>query len=190
MTLTEVATRLNSRHPTGNSLPAIFLMTDADRLPDPRPAVAALPRGAGVILRHYNDPNRPDLALELASLCRHRGLHLLIAGDGRMAIRVAAHGVHFPEWLITAAAHSRRSLISAVHNGAGAAILGPVLSTESHPGSKPLGVVRFAALVMAAQRAQCGYPVYALGGMNSETARRISNSRAVGIAGISGFAYT
>ena len=203
MTLTEVATRLNSRHPMGNSLPAILLMTDADRLPDPLPAVAALPRGAGVILRHYADPNRPDLAQELASLCRHRGLFLLIAGDGRMAMRVGAHGVHFPEWrvaesrqwrqrcphwLITAAAHSHRSLVSAVRNGASAAILGPVLSTGSHPGSKPLGVVRFAALVVAAQRAQCGYPVYALGGLNFETARRVSNSGAVGIAGISGIA--
>jgi thiamine-phosphate pyrophosphorylase len=203
MTLTELATRLNSRHPMGKSLPAVLLMTDEVRLPDPLPAVAALPRGAGVILRHYNDPNRPDLARELASLCRHHGLYLLIAGDGGMAMRVTAHGVHFPEWraaesrqwrqrcphwLITAAAHSYRSLISAVHNGSDAAILGPVFSTESHPGSKPLGVVRFAALIAAAQRTRCGYPVYALGGMNSKTARRISNSGAVGIVGISGVA--
>ena len=204
MTLTELATRLNSRHSMGNTLPAVILMTDEVRLPDPCPAVAALPRGAGVILRHYNDPNRPYLARELASLCRHRGLCLLIAGDGRLAIRVAAQGVHFPEkrssesrqwrqrcphWLITAAAHSHSSLISAINGGSDAALLGPVFSTQSHPGSKPLGVVRFAALVGAAQRIRHGYPVYALGGMNSESVRRISNSRAVGIAGISGVAH-
>ena len=205
MTLTELATRLNSRHPMRKTLPAVLLMTDEVRLPDPLPAAAALPRGAGVILRHYNDPNRPHLARELASMCRRQGLYLLIAGDGRMAMRVAAHGVHFPEkraaesrqwrqrcphWLITSAAHSHRSLISALHNGSDAAILGPVFSTASHPGSKPLGVVRFAALVAAAQRAQSGYPVYALGGMNPQTTRRISDTGAVGIAGISGVAHS
>jgi len=203
MTLTELATRLNSRHPMGNALPAILLMTDDVRLPDPLPAVAALPPGAGVILRHYRDPNRAYLAQEIAALCRHRGLLLLIGGDGHMAMRVAAHGVHFPErrspesrqwrqrcphWLITAAAHSHKSLVSAVHNGSHAALLGPVFSTESHPDSKPLGAVRFAALIKAAQRIHRGYPVYALGGVTSKTARRIANSGAVGVAGISGIA--
>ena len=93
MTLTELATRLNSRHPGGGKLPPILLLTDGVRLPDPLPAAATLPRGAGVILRHYDDPDRPALARELASLCRHRGLRLLIAGDGPLAAQAEAAGI-------------------------------------------------------------------------------------------------
>lgn len=201
MTLTELATRLNSRHPGGGKLPPILLLTDGVRLPDPLPAAATLPRGAGVILRHYDDPDRPALARELASLCRHRGLRLLIAGDGPLAMRVSAEGVHFPErrsaearrwrrdrpqWIITAAAHSRRGLVAAWRAGSDAALLGPVFATESHPDVRPLGAVRFSALNRAARRMLRDFPVYALGGLTSDTAPRLLNCGAAGLAAIAG----
>lgn len=201
MTLTELAIHLNSRHPMRGAFPAVLLLTDDVRLPDPLPTAASLPRGAGVILRHYNDPNRSYLARELAVLCRRRGLRLLIAGDGPLAMRVTAHGVHFPEarsaearrwrqqcphWIITASAHSHRGLIAAARGGSGAALLGPVFKTESHPDVQPLGPVRFTALAGAARRAFRGFAVYALGGMTSDTVQRVSESGAIGIAAISG----
>ncbi|MCW5699414.1 MAG: thiamine phosphate synthase [Rhodospirillales bacterium] len=177
-------------------------MTDATRLPDPLPAVAALPRGAAVILRHYESPDREALARKLAHLCRRRGVRLLIAGDTRLAIRVGADGVHLPEhvlahgsrvwalwrrqrrprgWLVTAAAHSSAALHRAARAGIDAVLLSPVFATPSHPGARTIGPLRFTAMTGTSP-----LPVYALGGINTKTARRLIASGLAGIAAIGG----
>lgn len=174
-------------------------MTDQDRWLTCRSliaAVAALPRDAGVVLRHRDPAARARLARALAPVCRARGLVLLIAGDGPLAARVGAAGVHLPEarageargwrrrhpgWLITAAAHGARALHAAARAGADAAVLSPVFATASHPDARPLGPLRFARLAR-----QCSLPVYALGGVTAATATALKNSGAVGIAGVSG----
>ena len=65
--------------------------------------------------------------------------------------------------------------------GADALIVAPVFATESHPGVRPLGVHRLAALSAAAPA-----PVYALGGITAANAARLGPSGAAGIAGIGG----
>ncbi|MFM7416733.1 MAG: thiamine phosphate synthase, partial [Alphaproteobacteria bacterium] len=62
------------------------------RLPDPRAAMMALPRGAGVVARGL----APGLLRPVARLARQRGLHLLVAGDGRAALAMRA-GLHLPD---------------------------------------------------------------------------------------------
>jgi thiamine-phosphate pyrophosphorylase len=75
-------------------LPRLWLFTDDRRLPDPRAAVAGLPRGrAGVVLRHDADPDRLRLGRDLARICRQRRLILVVAGDARLAAALRA-GVH------------------------------------------------------------------------------------------------
>ncbi len=192
-TVTEVAASLNRRHPAGRRLPAVVLMTDARRLPDPLAAAARLPPGTMLVLRHYDAPNRARLAADLARLCRARGVLLSIAGDVRLARVIGADGVHLPEhalvggrragadprFLVTAAAHSLPALRRAVQAGADAAVLSPVFATASHPGAPTLGPTRFARLIAAAS-----LPVYALGGIEAANARRLRASGAVGIAAI------
>jgi len=205
MTLSDLANSLNSRHPAGRFYPPLLLLTDEKRLADPIPAVDCLPHGSGVILRHYNDSDRAKLAKELSLLCHLRGLRLLIAGDGPMAMRVRAHGIHFPEtrvkeaytwrkrcphWLITTAAHTWKSLILSAQVRSDAALLGSVFPTESHPNASAIGPVRFAAWVRRMKRLQRSLPIYALGGVSSSTGKRLINSGAIGIAGISGIART
>jgi thiamine-phosphate pyrophosphorylase len=179
-------------------LPALWLMTDAVRLKDPAGAVRALPRGAGVIVRHTDDRARRALAEQLAPLCRQRGLKLLIAGDWRLAARVKADGLHLSErisrigvngaallWqrkakrILTTAAHNIAAMIRGTHLGADAVILAPVFTTASHPNAPTLGATRFAALV---RKVSC--PVIALGGITAQTASRLLLSGARGIAGI------
>lgn len=174
-------------------LPALLLLTDERRLPDPLAAAAALPPGAGVILRHYNAEGRERLGRHLARLCRRRGLLLLVAGDLALARRLGAAGVHLPEHrmaavaaarrhglgLVTVAAHSQAALAQAARLGADAALLSPVFATGSHPGAAGLGPLRFAGLVHAA-----ALPVYALGGINAASARRLRGGGAVGLAAI------
>jgi thiamine-phosphate pyrophosphorylase len=67
--------------------------------------------------------------------------------------------------------------------GADAALLSPVFATASHPGAPALGPLAFAVLAGKAP-----LPVYALGGMTSENARRLNGARLAGIAGIGLFA--
>ncbi len=193
-TVANMGQRLNSRHPVGRRLPPLILMTDAMRLPDPLAAAARLPAGAAVILRDYDAADRTDLADALSTLCRTRRLRLLVAADAKLAALVGADGVHLPEdlvprmprrwprrWLITAAAHSPAAMWRARRAGADAALLSPVFATASHPGAPTLGALRFAAWAN-----QAPLPVYALGGINAGTARRLTDSRAVGLAGIGG----
>ena len=82
--LSDAARRLNLRdHDRGSDtcrLPPLIMMTDSNRVPDPLPAIAALPRDSAVILRHYDVPDRVSLARALAALCRRRHVRLLIGG--------------------------------------------------------------------------------------------------------------
>ena len=182
------------------TLPPLILMTDADRLPDPFPAAARLPRGSAVILRHYGTDAREGMARLLGKLCRRRGVRLLIADDARLAARVGADGLHLPEyrvrtgrrywtlwrrpgWIVTAAAHDTAAMRHALLAGADAVLLSPVFATASHPGGRAIGALRFA---LWAGRSPVA--VYALGGIDSVGARRLAAGNVCGFAGISGIA--
>jgi thiamine-phosphate pyrophosphorylase len=108
--------------------PRLFLFSDPVRLADPRAAAARLPAGAAVVARGL----APGVLRGLAALARRRRLVLLVAGDGRLALRHGA-GLHVPDrravagllpfllarrgrqapLLLTAAAHGRAGLARA-----------------------------------------------------------------------------
>jgi thiamine-phosphate pyrophosphorylase len=154
-----------------------------------------LPRGAGVIYRHFGASDAAQTAAALAATARRRGLTLLIGADPALARRVGAAGVHLPERMtaqapgltrsglvVTAAAHGAKGLMRARRAGCHAALLSPVFPTRSPSGGRPLGAVRFARLVRGA-----GLPVYALGGVDAGTAKRLSMSGAAGLAAVEAF---
>lgn len=191
--LARAARALNARG-GGRDLPALILMTDQARLPDPVAAARALPRGSAIILRHTDAVARTKLGLALLPIARARGLLLLVAGDARLAAAIGANGLHLPEarareaahwralnssWLITVAAHSARGLIAARRAGADAALLAPVFATPSHPGRTPLGPLKVRLMA-----ARAGLPVYALGGVNAGTIARLKDANLAGIAAI------
>lgn len=201
-TLAEAARRLNARtarRPRKAALPYLVLMTDP-RQGDPVAVAGRLPRGAAVILRHYDDPNRRALGKRLAVLCRRRGLVLLVAGDWRLAAALGADGLHLPEgamrhgllagmlgWrrrrggLLSVAAHGPIALKRAATLGADVALLSPVFPTRSHPGARTLGAVQFADLCR-----RSGVPCLALGGVSVSTVARLSGTGAWGVAAIDG----
>ena len=179
------------------NLPGPIFLTDTQRTPDPAPAINRLPKGFGVIFRHYDAPNRHKLAEELARLCRQRHITFLVANDWSLAKKVHADGVHLPEhairtsrslinknphFFVTSAVHSQRSLWQAVHAGVDAVLVSPVFPTPSHPKTKPIGLMRFSNICRISP-----IPVYALGGIDTTNAIRLQNSGCVGIAGISLF---
>jgi thiamine-phosphate pyrophosphorylase len=177
-------------------LPVLWLMTDPERGAGPE-VLRTLPRGAGVIFRHYGAPNRAAQARHWRDRAKAQGLVFLVAGDPRLAAAIKADGFHAPEALIhrtaiarrlmpwaivTAAAHGMPGLVAAARAGADAVLVSPVFATRSHPGARPLGVVRFAALAQAA-----ALPVIALGGMNAATFPRLAGIPAIGFAAIDAF---
>lgn len=109
---------------------------------------------------------------------RARGVHL----PERLLARLPTLRRKYPRFLFTVSAHGKRALARAARLGADAALLAPVFRTKSHPRRKALGVKRFAALAGIAE-----LPVYALGGITARNAKRLSRSRAAGIAAIGVF---
>lgn len=182
-----------------NFFPTKIFITDEKRLKDPLAIVPLLPSGSAIIFRHYKDPKRIEIAKNLIKETRGRHIRVLIAGDVRLAHIVGAQGIHIPEsmarngtrvwqqwrkpyWLVTASAHSPRALLRAEQLGANAALLSPVFSTNSHPDTKPIGVLRFSSWSNRSRLA-----VYALGGVTQNNVQRLKNTKIQGIAGISSF---
>jgi thiamine-phosphate pyrophosphorylase len=148
-----------------------------------------------VVFRHFGAADAEARARTLKAIARERGLKLLIGADAALATRIGADGVHLPErlahragalkrvrprWLVTSAAHSlsaaRRSLADAV-------VVSAALPSNSPSAGAALGPVRMAALARA-----CPRPVYALGGINDETARRLLDAGLAGVAAVEGLA--
>jgi thiamine-phosphate pyrophosphorylase len=166
---------------------------------------------AAVVVRARNGDSREALIRALAPLCRRRGVALIVAGDVRLALRIGAAGVHLSEaavrgrglsalalprrgakgarrLLVTMAAHSLAAVLRAQRLGADAVFLSPAFATGSHPGRRPLGGVRFAALIRAARRDGARTPVLALGGVTAATAKSLRNARADGLAAVGALA--
>ena len=176
-----------TRHARHAPLPTIWLMTDP-RMGDALwPALARLPRGAGVIFRHYGVPGRRALYDRVRRIARARRLVLLLAGTPRQAVGWRADGVHGATpgavrvrgLIRTVAAHDAAELVRAAWIGADLVLLSPVFATRSHPGAGTLGRVRFGRLARASR-----VPVVALGGMDARAARGLP---AYGWAGIDAF---
>jgi thiamine-phosphate pyrophosphorylase len=196
--LARAAAQLNAAAKLPRVLPSLAFLTDDDRLGDPLAAMSALPRGSLVILRARDPQRRAELAAATATIATAR-LHIwLIADDPELALRMRASGVHFPEkhiaraahwrarrphWLITCAAHSSISCASAGRSGADAVFVAPVFATASHPERATLGPLR---LRLIAQRVRI--PIYALGGVDAQTASRLKDAPLAGLAAVGALA--
>ncbi len=175
-------------------MPPLLLMTDPRRISDPEAVAGRLPKDSAIVFRAFGAVDAVAQGRRLAAIARRRGLVLLAGADPALARAIGAQGVHLPErlghlagalkrsrplWLVTAAAHSEAAARSAFAAGADAVLISPVFESRSPSAGRRLGPTRFAALVRRA-----GGPVYALGGINPMTARRLESSGAVGLAAV------
>jgi thiamine-phosphate pyrophosphorylase len=173
-------------------LPPAFFLTDPARSPDVARVIERLPRGFGVIWRHFGAPDRVETGRRLARACRRRGLILLVSGDPALALAIGARGVHWPEdrlkgvrlrpagLIETAAAHSGRAVRRAARLGVDAVLLSAVFPSQSTRAGRPMGAVRFRQLARKAP-----LPVFALGGINAANAASVMH-HAAGWAAIEG----
>jgi len=171
------------------ALPHVWLISDARNDAQLERALAKLPRGSGLIYRHYHLPPAERRARfdKLARLARRRGHRLVLAGSAREARAWHADGAYGsptqltygPAALRLVTAHSLAEIARARRGGADAILLSPVFATRSHPGSRTLGALRFRLLA-----ARAGVPVIALGGMTAARARRIAATHWAAIDGL------
>ncbi|PKP94430.1 MAG: thiamine phosphate synthase [Alphaproteobacteria bacterium HGW-Alphaproteobacteria-16] len=144
-------------------------------------AVTALPRGSGVILRHYDSDRatRQAMLARLNQIAVRRQLMLVVAGRDALNGREVAgtHGRH--RGALTAPVHSRRQAIAAIRAGAKLLFASPVHPTRSHPGTPALGPVRLGLMIRGLR-----VPVIALGGMHERRWRALRPMGVYGWAGI------
>lgn len=159
------------------SVPRLWLMTDERQGDALWNALERLPRGAGVVFRHYSVPAKERRALfeRVRQVSARRSLTLL-AGGKPLPGADGTHGRR-GRGLRSASAHNLREVKAAERSGADLVFLAPVFATRSHPGGKALGPRRFALIAH-----QSNIPVIALGGMDAGRARGLGG--AWGWAGI------
>lgn len=170
------------------SIPRQWLMTDErlggkDRGDALWRAVARLPIGGGIVVRHHGWPKeeRRALARQLQKVAQRRRLTLIVAGiSGFDGLHWHRGAPRHQAPLITASAHSARELHSAFRAGADVVFLSPVFATSTHPGARTLGATGF-GLTRRGARGK----VVALGGMNAKRDRHLRTAGAHGFAAIS-----
>ena len=185
-----------------NSLPRVLFLSDEGRIKDPYKIIKAMPQNSGIILRDYNNPARQELINTITQMAEKHRLTLFIANNGEANNSYKGvkhhHHQHWPNsgragqrrggryQLITTSAHNLADVGRANRLNVDAIFISPVFNTKSHPEKKPLNIHKFARLAKMVKM-----PVYALGGINSKTARPIIKyGIAYGIAGISLFEKT
>ena len=167
-------------------MPKVWLVSDERNDALLARAIRRLPRGSGVIFRHFHlSPREWRARLRtVRALCRSGGQMLIVAVPSAQARRVGAAGSYGPPVprRMLANVHSLREIGRANALGANAIVLSPVFATRSHPGTKALGRIR--ALLLA-RRARV--PVIALGGMTAARFRLLGRTRIIaGWAAIDG----
>ena len=163
-------------------LSKIWLVSDARNDAALDRALKRLPRGSGLIFRHYHLPQAARRARfeQLRRLARQHGHRLVLSGTAAEARRWGADGAYGadlsrgPALLRLVTVHSLRELRRA--RRADAVLLSPVFPTRSHPGGKVLGPLRWQALA-----ALSPVPVIALGGMTPRRAQQMKAQRWAGI---------
>lgn len=175
--------------PAGSAMPQIWLFTDQrndDRL---ERSILRLPRGSGIIFRHYHldEASRRKRFETVKKFARRRGHIVFLAGSPALARLWRADGVHgrasrrfLTRGLVhSAPVHNIREIHQANRAGAAIYFLSPIFATRSHPGQRPLNpleVRRLAAL--------CNGVVILLGGMNQNRYRSRKNQLTHGWAAI------
>lgn len=129
-------------------------------------------------------------------ISQQMGIELLITGSLERVYSSGARGLHLRSaelWKVSkreisedlwfsASCHNARELERSLEIGVDFVVLGPVLPTQSHPGSSPLGWEAFRSLVES-----CNLPVFALGGLSLLDFEKARGFGAQGIAAVRAF---
>lgn len=189
-----VATKLYQDRARPTRLSPLIFMTDPNRVSDIIKAAREIPCGAAIIYRHFGSAHKFVDAEVLRDITFDRGQQFLIGDDPALAIDVGADGVHFrrdaklesptlwrhrcPDWLIsmagikTGAYEGDLSVLDGL-------FISSVFSSQSPSSGSPIGVK-----TLSDKAQNLPVPIFALGGVNKDTAPKLLGSGAAGIAGV------
>lgn len=171
MSAFSIAPRYSVCMTSRQTLPLLWLLSDARNDTVLQDSLKAMPRGSGFVFRHYHleSEARRHRFDELSKCAREMGHVVILSGeedwgaDGTYGdVRRSAPGLRL------ATAHNEDDIRRAAQVEADAIFLSPVFATASHPGAPTLGIKGFHALAQ-----QSPVPVIALGGMTHERAREL-----------------
>jgi thiamine-phosphate pyrophosphorylase len=180
-------------------LPRLWLLSDARNDAGLAAALAKLPRGSGLVFRHYHlpAPQRKARYAALARLARAHGHAVVLAGTMAQARAWRADGAYGPASAIgpggaglrLGTAHTLRELRQALAARADLVLISPVFATRSHPGAGTLGAL---GCLRLAGHNRAGASL-ALGGMTQARWRQLAQAgpatRPHGWAAIDGLAH-
>jgi 8-oxo-dGTP diphosphatase len=139
-------------------------------------------------------PERAWFSQTVKEMLRHSDAIIVVNDDAALAHTIHAHGLHLSstalrdcvdrpdfEW-VGASCHDAQELAQATQLGLDYALLGPVLSTPTHPEHAGIGWAGFRELA-----ADSPIPVFALGGMQLEMLETAMENGAHGIAMMRGW---
>lgn len=178
--------RYSAAMPVRQTLPLIWLLSDARNDAALEASLARLPARSGFVFRHYHlEPDcRRTRFEELAKVawgCGHcvivSGLHHGWGADG--VYGPVASVAQAPGGLRLGTAHGGDDLQAANHARLDGVFLSPVFATRSHPGAAALGMRGFQVLAQ-----QALVPVIALGGMTAARAHELDWPRWGAIDGL------
>lgn len=150
-------------------VPILWLMTD-ERLGDGLwVAIDRLPRGAGIVFRHYGTPeaDRRRIFAKVTRIARARGLVVVRAGKTPMRGEMGTHN-RFGRGIVTVSVHRRMEAVAARRMGADVLFVSPMLATRSHIGAREVSNVRAMLIVRGVPGTRI-----ALGGMDAARFRRL-----------------
>lgn len=198
--LSEIANELN-RESRLKDMPRLIFITDNEAQSCPEEIIEKLPSGSMVIFRDYHLENRAELGIALRYISRARKIKFFVAGDLTLALLLEADGLHLPEYmlshaenikkdnpslLVSVAAHNEATVKAADKLNLYAALLSPIFPTESHPETLKENKNTLGVLKLNQVCSRYKIPVYALGGVNKTTAKKLLSSRIAGFAAIRG----
>jgi thiamine-phosphate pyrophosphorylase len=187
------------QNPHLHSLPRLFFFTDPERISHPEDVVSLLPKGCGVIFRHFGDGHALQRARLLRSLAEAEGLKLLIGDDLELMLEVNAHGLHlseknlsrardlretYPDILLTGARHRLEDLGKPDEDGLDGLFISPVFRSGSASAKDvtPLGLSGVRSFIDRSR-----LPLYGLGGINADNITSLIGSGLSGIGAIEAF---
>lgn len=147
-------------------------MTDERLGDDLWTALDELPRGGGVVFRHYATPpaERRALFAQVAKVARRNRLVLVVAGSARLGRADGWHGRNMTRMsgIKTWPAHSRAEAVAGMRAGADLLFVSPIFRTRSHPGGRTLSLLKAAAILRGIDT-----PAIALGGIDASRFRTL-----------------
>jgi thiamine-phosphate pyrophosphorylase len=184
--ITRFDSHTNSRGKTGK-LPRVLVLSDPARDFDIDHQLARWPKSCVFIERTFGRP--------VTAKCKRGPLSIRLAScTPRQARANGLDGVHWPQkragfrcksatkgLFETSSAHGGLALAKAARAGFDAILLSTAFKSQSPTATRPLGAIRLAQLCRAFPMAS----IYALGGINAQTVKKLRNTRIYGVALVS-----